>query len=148
MFLAKQDKEALSNAQSALLQCKQSPEESFLHHSGNFNKIVRLLRDLGDTHVQDEDYVFMIFKQSLNMTYSEVLRPIEVTNTELTYDGARQELLCLELAGKVFTTMSIPGANIATSTPYIQNQTQSSNMQATVRRLAGTANSIRSLFKE
>ena len=117
MFLAKQDKEALSNAQSALLQCKQSPEESFLHHSGNFNKIVRLLRDLGDTHVQDEDYVFTIFKQSLNMTYSEGLRPLEVTNTELTYDGARQELLRLELAGKVFTTMSIPGANVATSTP-------------------------------
>ena len=48
MFLDKQDKEAILNAQTALLQCKQGPEQSFLEHSGNFNNAIRLLRDLGD----------------------------------------------------------------------------------------------------
>ena len=124
IFLERQDKEALSNAQSALLQCKQGPEQSFLEHSGKFNKVIRLLRDLGDTHVKDESYVFTIFKQSLNITYTEVLRPIEVTNRELTYTEARQELLRLELAGRVYATMGISLANIATSK---QQQASASN---------------------
>ena len=46
MFLAKHDDEALSNTQSALLQCKQGPTDSIVGYSGKFNKIVRLLQDL------------------------------------------------------------------------------------------------------
>ena len=120
MFLAKHDDEALSNAQSALLQCKQGPTDSILEHSGRFNKIVRLLHDLDDTHVKDDKYVYTIFKQSLNITYAEVFRPVEVTKGCMTYKEARQELLRLELAGKVYATMSTPSANVAMSKQQLQ----------------------------
>jgi hypothetical protein len=58
MFLESQDKDALSNAQSSLLQCKQGPEQSFLDHSGRFNIAVQLLRDLNDDIVKNESYTY------------------------------------------------------------------------------------------
>ena len=74
MFLSRQDTEVLTNAQTCLIRCKQGPEQSILEHSGNFNKAVRLLADLEDIHVKDDKYVLCLFKQSLNMVYTEVFR--------------------------------------------------------------------------
>ena len=121
IFLNRQDTEVLTNAQTALITCKQGPEQSILEHTGNFNKAMRLLRDLKDTHVEDGNYVLCLFKQSLNLVYTEVLRPVEITNPTITYDEARQELLSLELAGKVFTVVNSPGANVASSAPVVKS---------------------------
>jgi hypothetical protein len=110
------------NAQTALLQCKQGPEESVLEHSGKFNKAIRRLLDLEDTHVKDEQYVCCLFKQSLNFQYTEVLRPLEVTTPNMSYDQVREELLRLELAGKVFKVFNTSTANVATAAPARQYQ--------------------------
>ena len=101
LFLKKQDAEVLTRAQTGLLLTKQGPEESMLEHTGKFNRAIRLLVDLRDQHVEDDKYVCCLFKQSLNFTYTEVLRPIEVTKPDMKYDDIREELLRLELAGKV-----------------------------------------------
>jgi hypothetical protein len=130
MFLDKQDKDALSNAHTALLQCKQGPEQTFLEHSGNFNHALRLLRDLKDEVVKNEVYVYTLFKQSLNLQYSEILRPLEVTHAGLTYKQAREELLRLELAGQIYTTMSVPSANVAQQQMKQQPKQQGSKQQS------------------
>jgi hypothetical protein len=48
-----------------------------LEHTKKFNRAIRLLVDLQDQHVEDDKYVCCLFKQSLNFTNTEVLRPIE-----------------------------------------------------------------------
>ena len=77
--------------------------------------------DLKDEHVKDNKYVCCLFKQSLNLQYTEVLRPVEVTKPEMSYYEVRQELLRLELAGKVYTTIARPMAHVAASTGQQQD---------------------------
>ena len=124
MFRSCQDTEMLTNAQTCLIRCKQGPEQSILEHSGNFNKAVRLLADLDNIHVKDDKFVLCLSEQSLNMVYTEVFRPVEITTPEISYDGARQELLRLELAGKIFSAVNPPGAHVASSAPVMQAPTQ------------------------
>ena len=122
LFLKKQDAEVLSRAQTALILAKQGPEESILEHAGKFNRAISLLVDLGDQHVEDDKYICCLFKQSLNLQYTEILRPIEVTKPNMSYDDMREELLRLELAGKVYNVINVPSANVAAAAKVQQQQ--------------------------
>ena len=100
-----------------------------LEHSGKFNRAVTRLVDFKDDHVKDNKYVCCLFKQSLNLQYTEVLQPVEVTKPHMSYYEVLQELLRLELAGKVFKVFNTPTANVATAAPARQYQSDEQQRQ-------------------
>jgi hypothetical protein len=110
-FLDNKDHDVLDRLQSEWVPCKQGPEQTFLDRSAAFHHLQKQLQDLGDKLATSEQYVFAIFKRSLNTIFAEILRPLEVVRGGLTYKEARTELLCLEVGGKVYST--IPSMQMA-----------------------------------
>jgi len=80
LFLDVNETEFLSNARTNLLECKQGPDVDIVEHTGEFNSRLRILRDLKDKSVEDPDWVFTIFKASLNITYTKFLGQWKHTN--------------------------------------------------------------------
>ena len=140
LFLDINEKEFLSNARTNLLECKQGPDVDIVEHTGEFNNRLRILRDLKDKSVEDPDWVFTIFKESLNITYHEILRPMEAHKRDLDYDTARTELLRLQLAHQVYKTVPIaqPSANVAVSH---RNRNNNSGNRRNTNTFSGNCNS-------
>ena len=95
-FLENRDHDVLDTLQGQWVLCKQGPEQPLLEHAATFHSLKKQLVDLGAVLASNERYVYTIIKQSLNVTFSEILRPLEVVNRDYIYEQARMELIWLE----------------------------------------------------